>query len=262
MTSGVKDIQLLELKDTILQLNKTISEQNNLIVNLQKMLEERNTSDAKKDQIISNLQAQLEYLKQKLFGSTSEMRKSPFPGQMNIFDYLEGDVENPAIEIEPEIIEVKSYKKERKPKATYDEMFANLPTTQILVDTLTDEQKTCGVCGTKMVPIGHEVIRTEIKYTEPKLERIEYIATTYECPKCKETEDPQFVKDEGEAALIPGSYASSSLVTHVMYAKYGMSLTLYREEQDFARLGAKISRTSMAPWIYKKTQNSKDCGRL
>jgi hypothetical protein len=47
------------------------------------------------------------------------MRKSPFPGQMNIFDYLEGDVENPAIEIEPEIIEVKSYKKERKPKATY-----------------------------------------------------------------------------------------------------------------------------------------------
>jgi uncharacterized coiled-coil protein SlyX len=98
MTSGVKDIQLLELKDTILQLNKTISEQNNLIVNLQKMLEERNTSDAKKDQIISNLQAQLEYLKQKLFGSTSEMRKSPFPGQMNIFDYLEGDVENPAIE--------------------------------------------------------------------------------------------------------------------------------------------------------------------
>lgn len=119
MTSGVKDIQLLELKDTILQLNKTISEQNNLIVNLQKMLEERNTSDAKKDQIISNLQAQLEYLKQKLFSSTSEMRKSPFPGQMNIFDYLEGDVENPAIEIEPEIIEVKSYKKERKPKATY-----------------------------------------------------------------------------------------------------------------------------------------------
>lgn len=119
MTSGVKDIQLLELKDTILQLNKTISEQNNLIVNLQKMLEERNTSDAKKDQIISNLQAQLEYLKQKIFGSTSEMRKSPFPGQMNIFDYLEGDVENPAIEIEPEIIEVKSYKKERKPKATY-----------------------------------------------------------------------------------------------------------------------------------------------
>ena len=31
MPSGVKDIQLLELKDTISQLNKTISTQNELI---------------------------------------------------------------------------------------------------------------------------------------------------------------------------------------------------------------------------------------
>ena len=40
MSSGAKDIQLYELKDTILQLNKTISEQNGLIMSLQKMLEE------------------------------------------------------------------------------------------------------------------------------------------------------------------------------------------------------------------------------
>jgi transposase len=256
MTSGAKDIQLLELKDTILQLNKTISEQNILIANLQKMLEERYASDAKKEQIISSLEAQLAYLKQKLFGSSSEIRKSQFPGQMNIFDFLEGrEEEKPAVEIEPEIIEVKGYKKERKSKATYDEMFANLPVRQVLVDTLSDEEKTCSVCGTAMVPIGHEVIRTEIKYTEPKLERIEYVATTYECPKCKETEDPQFVKDEGEPALIPGSYASTSLVIHVMYDKYGMSLTLYREEKEFARLGAKISRTAMAYWIIYCAEN-------
>ena len=76
MSSGVKDIQLLELKDTILQLNNTIREQSSLIENLQKLLEERNAADAKKDQIISNLEAQLEFLKQKLFGSTSESRKT------------------------------------------------------------------------------------------------------------------------------------------------------------------------------------------
>ena len=55
-----------------------------------------------------------------------------------------------------------------------------------------------------MVPIGHEPIRTELRYTEPKLERIDYYATTYECPQCKETEDPRFIKDEGTPALIPG----------------------------------------------------------
>ena len=90
MPSGVKDIQLTELKDTILQLNKTISEQNSLIANLQKMLEELTASNAKKDQNISNLEAQLAYFKQKLFGSTSKQRKAPFPGQLNIFDYLNG----------------------------------------------------------------------------------------------------------------------------------------------------------------------------
>ena len=249
MSSGVKDIQLLELKDTILQLNNTIREQSSLIENLQKLLEERNAADAKKDQIISNLEAQLEFLKQKLFGSTSESRRAQCPGQMSIFDLLDGEEEKPAVEIEPEIIEVKAYKKERKPKATYDEMFADLPTTQIRVDTLTEEQKTCSICGTQMVPIGHEVIRTEIKYTEPKLERIEYIATTYECPRCKDTDEPQFVKDEGVPALIPGSYVSSGLAAHVMYAKYVLGMPLYRLEKDLARLGAKISRTTMASWI-------------
>ena len=41
MPSGVRDIQLLELKDTISQLNNTISTQNELIRSLQKMLQER-----------------------------------------------------------------------------------------------------------------------------------------------------------------------------------------------------------------------------
>ena len=255
MSSGVKDIQLLELKDTILQLNNTIREQSSLIENLQKLLEERNAADAKKDQIISNLEAQLEFLKQKLFGSTSESRRAQCPGQMSIFDLLDGEEEKPAVEIEPEIIEVKAYKKERKPKATYDEMFADLPTTQIRVDSLTEEQKTCSVCGTQMVPIGHEVIRTEIKYTEPKLERIEYIATTYECPRCKDTDEPQFVKDEGVPALIPGSYVSSGLAAHVMYAKYVLGMPLYRLEKDFVRFGARISRTTMASWIIYCSEN-------
>lgn len=256
MSSGAKDIQLFELKDTILQLNRTISEQNSLIQSLQKMLEERTNSDAKKDQTIADLQAQLEFLKQKIFGSTSELRKSGFPGQLSLFD--DPGEEKALEQVEPEFIEVKGYTKKRKPKATYDEMFANLPTIQVPVDTLTEEEKTCPVCGTEMVPIGHEVIRTEIRYTEPKLERIDYIATTYECPKCKETEDPQFIKDEGEPALIPGSYASSGLAAHVMYAKYVLGLPLYRLEKDFERLGAVFSRTTMAHWVIYCAQNYLD----
>lgn len=55
MASSAKDIQFKELKDTISQLNTTIRTQNDLIVSLQKMLEERNAKDDEKDRIISNL---------------------------------------------------------------------------------------------------------------------------------------------------------------------------------------------------------------
>ena len=48
MPSGVRDIQLLELKDTISQLNNTISTQNELIRSLQKMLQEREPKTAKR----------------------------------------------------------------------------------------------------------------------------------------------------------------------------------------------------------------------
>ena len=127
MPSGVKDIQLLELKDTISQLNKTISTQNELISSLQKMLEERNAKDSEKDLLIANLQSQLAYLKNKVFGSTSEIRHDQLDGQLNLFGTPVGD-EKPAEVIEPEVIEpevisVKGYTKERKPKATYDDKY-------------------------------------------------------------------------------------------------------------------------------------------
>lgn len=84
MAPSAKDIQFRELKDTISQLNTTICTQNDLILSLQQMLEERNARDDEKDRIIANLQAQLEYFKQKLFGSSSEKRNN-LPGQLNLF---------------------------------------------------------------------------------------------------------------------------------------------------------------------------------
>lgn len=254
MAPSAKDIQFRELKDTISQLNTTIRTQNDLILSLQRMLEERNSRDEEKDRIIANLQAQLEYFKQKLFGSSSEKRND-LPGQLNLFSETVSE-EEPAPElIEPEFIELNTGKKKRKPKAGYDEMFAELPVCRVEVDTLTEEQKHCPVCQSRMVPIGHEEIRTEIRYTRAKLERVVYIATTYGCPVCKETEEPQFIKDEGVPALIPGSYASSSLVSHIMYEKYADALPLYRQEKGFELLGVSISRTTMAGWIITCAQD-------
>jgi len=100
MASNARDIQLRELKDTIVQLNTTIETQNTLIASLQKTME---TQNAEKDHTIAGLTAQLEYLKHKLFGSSSERWRSDVPGQLNLFsDYVPAVSEE---EVPPEIIE-------------------------------------------------------------------------------------------------------------------------------------------------------------
>ena len=136
MSSGANEIQLRELRDTILQLNNTINTQNTLILSLQQMLEESNAKRDEKDQIIANLNAQLDFLKTKLFGSTSESRKEPFPGQLDLFSSQSDEDEKAVVTVEPEFFEVKAHTRERKSKATYDEMFENIKTTQFKVEQL------------------------------------------------------------------------------------------------------------------------------
>lgn len=100
-----------------------------------------------------------------------------------------------------------------------------------------------------MKAIGKEVIRREVVHVKPSMYMVEYIATTYSCPKCKDTEDPQFVKDDdAPKALIESSYASASLAAWAFYQKFAMSVPFYRLEKSFEELGAKISRTTMANW--------------
>jgi transposase len=232
VANSSKDIQLIELKDMISGLNTTIKT----------LAEALNKQQAEND----NLKAELAWFRQKYFGASSERRMNDVAGQLTLFDNLIED-EKPVELIEPEVLPAP--KKSRKKKPTLAEQFKDIPTRQINVDTLTKEEKTCPICGTQMIPIGTELIRSEIVYTPPKLERIEYMATTYSCPECKDTEEPQFIKDNGTPALIPGSYVSESLLAYIIYRKYGLYIPLYRQEQDFQQMNAPIGRTSMAHWI-------------
>ncbi len=237
MAKSSRDIQLSELKDMISQLNMTIKTLNETI--------------AKQQSENDNLKAELAWFKQKLFGSSSERRTDDIAGQMSLFGN-QPEEEKPVELIEPEVVEPS--KKPRKKKPTLAEQFENIPTRQVTVHTLSDEDRICPLCGSEMLAIGTEVIRSEVKYTPPKLERIEYIATTYACPECKDTEEPQFIKDNGKPALIPGSYASESLLAYILYRKYGLYIPLYRQEQDFLGQSAPIGRASMAHWIITAAQ--------
>jgi len=232
MANSSKGIQLIELKDMVSQLNTTIKTLNEMLAGQQ----------AEND----NLKAELAWFRQKFFGSSSERRTADVAGQLSLFGNPPEE-EKPVELIEPEVIP--TARKTRKAKPSLKEQFKEIPTRQVMVNTLTDDEKLCPLCETEMVPIGTELIRSEVVYTPPKLERVEYIATTYSCPECKETEEPQFIKDNGKPALISGSYASESLLAYILYRKYGLYIPLYRQGQDFLQMNAPIGRTSMAHWI-------------
>lgn len=145
---------------------------------------------------------------------------------MSLFGDMEDD-RTPEL-VEAEDIEVAVHKSPCKKKAIYDEMFGSLPVRQVKLDNLKLEELICANCGDKMVAIG-----TEVVFHPATLERIEYIATTYECPSCKLTENPYFIKDNDAKTLVPHSYVSASLATYVMYSKFINAMPYHRHEKDF-----------------------------
>lgn len=240
MSESAKDIQLLKLKDTIAQLNNLIKNQSEIMAGLQKTIDNLRLE-------LSNKQSELDYCKAKLFGASSEKSKTPFTGQLNLFGDMEDD-RTPEL-IEAEDIEVTAHKRTRKKKATYEELFGSLTVRQVKQDNLKPEELICTNCGDKMAAIGTEVVRTEVIFHPETLERVEYIATTYECPSCKLTENPYFIKDNDAKPLVPHSYVSASLATHMMYSKFINAMPYHRQEKDFfTQYGIKISRGTMAHW--------------
>lgn len=243
MINSAIDIRLRELKDVITQLNKTIDSQNSTIEAQTKILSE-------KESIIAELTEEIKLLRKKMFSSSSEKTKVVNnPDQLNMFSLLGLEPEPEAVPVDVEVINVKAHTKTKKKKPTLDEQFSSLETKQVYINNLSDEDKLCPECGSEMKSIGTEVVRREVVHVKPSMYVLEYIATTYSCSKCKDTEDPQFIKDDkAPAALIEGSYVSPSLAAWTFYQKFVLSVPFYRLEKSFEELGAKISRTSMANW--------------
>ena len=142
-----------------------------------------------------------------------------------------------------EPIKVKSYTRERKPKATRDELYGNLPVKEILC-LVPENERFCDWCNSEMVSMKPTFVREEIRITPAVVERIRYMQEVLVCPECKKDHDGSFKKGAVPSALIPHSPASASAVAFVMFSKCFMGLPYYRQESAFSQLGAKIPGAS------------------
>ena len=244
MAQSAKDIRINELLDANSQLNTTVNHLIDALTQKDKALADMQTR-------LDEMTEELKLLRKKLFGSSTERMSNPYVNsdQLTIYPFLGMEPEKEPEPVEAEYIEIQGYTKSKKAKSTLKEQFGNIPVKQVFIDSLSDEDKLCPACGTEMQPIGTEIIRREVIHVKPSMYMLEYVGTTYGCPVCKDTEDPQFVKDnKAPAALIKGSYTSPSLTSWILYEKFAKSVPFYRLEKSLEELGAKVSRTTMANW--------------
>ena len=244
MAQSAKDIRINELLDANSQLNTTVKHLVDALTQKDKALADMQTR-------LDEMTEELKLLRKKLFGSSTEHMSNPYVNsdQLTIYPFLGIEPEKEPEPVEAEYIEIQGYTKSKKAKSTLKEQFSNIPVKQVFIDSLSDEDKICPSCGTEMQPIGTEIIRREVIHVKPSMYMLEYVGTTYGCPVCKDTEDPQFVKDnKAPAALIKGSYTSPSLASWILYEKFAKSVPFYRLEKSLEELGAKVSRTTMANW--------------
>lgn len=235
-------------RETIESLRRLADSQRLTIEQMAKSHEEQT---AQLNQTIANLNETVEYLKKKLFASSSERaKKDEFPGQMDLFNEAEATMD-PCVP-EPTLEEaVSGYKrKAKKAKATREEILAGLPVTEIPC-TVPDEDRNCPYCNTPMEVIGKKVVREELRIIPAKVERIQYVQEVLGCPECKKDGASVIVGAETPSPLLKHSLASASTVAYVMYQKYVNSIPLYRQEADWKQLGVKLPRATLANWVIK-----------
>jgi len=179
---------------------------------------------------------------QKRFGSSSEKTN---PDQLTLFNEAE-------FEAKPELpeptVETITYSRRKKEKGQRETVLKDLPVETIEYH-LTDEEKVCSACGNHLHVMSTE-IRQEFKVIPPQVKLVKHIRHVYSCRYCeREGISTPVVTAPMPAPALPGSLASPSALAFIMSQKYVEALPLYRQEQQFQRLGIQLSRQTMANWV-------------
>lgn len=207
---------------------------------------------AKKEDEITALHRQVDWLTQQLrlmqgqrFGASSEQTQV-ISEQISLFNEAEAltdsDVPEPGLE------QITYRRKKRAGKREMD--FSGLPVEQ-MIHELPEAERVCPECGSSLHKCGQSVLRRELVYVPARYSVVEHIQAAYSCRCCEQKNDHvPMKKSEVPPALLPGSgIVSSSLLAHILNNKYVLALPLYRQEQEFRRMGVPISRQTMANWI-------------
>ena len=214
----------------------------------------------KQKQEIDELKRKLEHMNEVFadaqrarFGQSSEKASYVLnEDQISLFNEAEKEQDHKAAEPTEETFAVKAHA--RKKKRTLDEITANLPEKEILLE-LPEEQLVCDKCGGKFKAIGKKFVRREMQVIPRQVEILAYYTVTYACDHCeKDTGFAHIASAKPPVPLMKHSLASPSSVADIMAKKYADGLPLARQEKIWAREGVELSRATMSNWVIQCSQ--------
>lgn len=185
---------------------------------------------------------QLRLSKQKQFGSSSE-RTPAEQLQFDLFNEAESEADPKR---EEPTVETVTYQR-RKERGQREAMLRDLP-VEIIEYHLPEAEQVCPCCNGPLHAMSTEV-RQELKIIPAEVKVVKHVRHVYSCRQCEReaTETPVITAAMPKPAA-PGSLASPSILAFIMTQKYVDAMPLYRQEQQFARLGVALTRQTLANW--------------
>jgi transposase len=197
--------------------------------------------------LVKYYEEQFRLAKHKQFGASSE--KSEYDvEQINLFN--EAEITADVKETEPELVEIEKQYRKRNKRPASERLPQDLP-VEIIEYELESDGRLCAECGGELHVMGQQV-RRELKIIPAQAVVIEQKQSVYSCRSCeKKSDHVPIVKAEMLEPVIKGSFASAESVAHIMTQKFVMSIPLYRQEQEWNRIGVMLSRQTMSNWLIR-----------
>ena len=161
------------------------------------------------------------------FGQSSEKRTYLLcDGQLSLFEQVgDGITEKSPDEANSKQKAVSVTAHTRKPKRTMEELCANIPEEEILLDLPEQEKYTAD--GRPLKCIGTDDVRIELVREPSRVYKRVYRCRVYADPRAEaETGKADIRRPHVPVPLLPGSYASASVVTDIIVKKYADALRL------------------------------------
>ena len=189
------------------------------------------------------LREQIRLLQAQMFGKKSEKGSGDSGGvQMPLFDMPE-----PEAEPEAEEVEVPSHQRKKPGRKKLPDA---LPRVEVIHD-IDEAEKVCG-CGETLERISED-ISEKLDIIPAVIRVIRHIRPKYACKQCEglETDGPVVKIAAPPKQIIAKSIATAGLLAYILTAKFCDALPFYRQERQFERIGAEISRANMCNWAMK-----------